>query len=88
MYSTKLDQKQQKKVYVDCDMEYDDGKGNITVFNNVDVYTQGTSSLQYPIKNYKIKAYADAEHKTKFKCTPPGMEEKWKPDYVYTLECD
>ena len=88
MLHTVTDKKQQKKVFVDCDMEYDDGKGNITVINNVDVYTQGTSSLQYPIKNYKIKAYADAEHKTKFKFTPPGMEEEWKPDYVYTLKCD
>ena len=82
------DKKESKKVCVDCAMEYNDGEGNITVMNNVDVYLQGTSSLQYPVKNYKIKAYQDDDHKIKNKFTPPGKEDEWVPDYTYTLKCD
>lgn len=82
------DKKQSKKTCVDCTMEFDDGQGNITVIDNVDVYLQGTSSLQYPVKNYKIKVYQDDEHKLKAGYVPPGKEEEWVPDYTYTLKCD
>ena len=78
-----------KKTYVDCVMEYDDGAGNIHVFDNIDVYLQGTSSLQYPVKNYKIKSWVDAEKTSKLKFVPPGTEELgWVNDSTYTLKCD
>lgn len=84
-----ITQKKQSKVTkVDCIMEVNDGSGNITVYDNVDVYLQGTSSLQYPIKNYKIKVYSDDNHKVKNKIVPSWKEEDWKPDYVYTFKCD
>jgi hypothetical protein len=83
------DKKISKKTYVDCVMEYDDGEGNIHVFDNIDVYLQGTSSLQYPVKNYKIKSWVDAEKTSKLKFVPPGKEELgWVNDSTYTLKCD
>ena len=69
-------------------MEYNDGAGNIIVYDNMDVYLQGTSSLQYPVKNYKIKAWADAKKESKLKFVPPGMEDNWVKDSKYTLKCD
>ena len=82
------DKKTSKKTCVDCVMEYDDGEGNITIYENVDVYLQGTSSLQYPVKNYKIKAYVDQDRTTKFKFAPPNKEGEWVGDYTYTFKCD
>ena len=83
------DKKMSKKTCVDCTMEFDDGEGNIIVYENVDVYLQGTSSLQYPVKNYKIKCYNDVERTSKNKIVPPSsISEKWTPDYTYTLKCD
>ena len=69
-------------------MEYDDGQGNITVYENIDVYLQGTSSLQYPVKNYKIKSWVDSGKESKLKFVPPGMEDDWVKDSTYTLKCD
>ena len=80
--------KESKKSFVDCVMEFDDGKGKRDVFNNVDVYLQGTSSLQYPVKNYKIKTWSDESKKTEYKFAPPGKEGDWVPDNCYTLKCD
>lgn len=77
-----------KKTFVDCVMEYDDGAGNIFVYDNIDVYLQGTSSLQYPVKNYKIKSWVDQEKTTKLKFVPPNMEGEWVDDSTYTLKCD
>ena len=77
-----------KKYCVNCIMEYDDGKGNITTWDNVDVYLQGTSSLQYPMKNYKIKCFKDDEHTVKNKIVIPPKEGIWKPENCYTLKCD
>ena len=77
-----------KKTFVDCVMEYDDGEGNIHVYDNIDVYLQGTSSLQYPVKNYKIKAWVDQEKTSKLKFVPPNMEGEWVNDSAYTLKCD
>jgi hypothetical protein len=36
---------------VNCTMYIDDN-GAISKYNNIDVYLQGTSSLDYPVKNY------------------------------------
>lgn len=82
------DKKTSKKTCVDCAMEFNDGEGNVYVYDNVDVYLQGTSSLQYPVKNYKIKCYNDAERKSKNKIVPPIKEGEWVPDYTYTFKCD
>lgn len=82
------DKKTSKSTCVDCVMEFNDGEGNITVYDNVDVYLQGTSSLQYPVKNYKIKAYQDVERKVKNKFVPSLKEDEWTSDYTYTLKCD
>jgi len=82
------DKKTSKSTCVDCTMEYNDGEGNITIYENVDVYLQGTSSLQYPVKNYKIKCYSDAERQFKNKIVPPGKEKEWVGDYTYTFKCD
>ena len=81
------DKKESKKTFVDCVMEYNNGAGETDVFDNVDVYLQGTSSLQYPVKNYKIKAYQDQEKTTKRKFTPANAPD-WVEDYCYTLKCD
>ena len=83
-----FNKKESKKTFVDCVMEYDDGEGNIIVYNNVEVYLQGTSSLQYPVKNYKIKTYVDEDKSSKFKFTPPNKADDWVPDSTYTLKCD
>lgn len=74
-----------KKSCVDCVVEYNDGKGNIMVLDFVDVYLQGTSSLQYPIKNYKLKLFEDNDRKKKKKIT---MQDNWKPENTFTLKCD
>ena len=76
-----------KKTFVDCVMEYNDGEGNTTIFDNTDVYLQGTSSLQYPVKNYKIKTWVDQEKTSKYKFAPPNAPE-WTEDNCYTLKCD
>ena len=83
------DKKMSKKTCVDCTMEFDDGEGNIIVYDNVDVYLQGTSSLQYPVKNYKIKCFSDVERTVKNKIVPPSeLSKNWTPDNTYTLKCD
>ncbi len=83
------DKKMSKTTCVDCTMEFDDGEGNIIVYDNVDVYLQGTSSLQYPVKNYKIKCFSDVERTVKNKIVPPSeLSKNWTPDNTYTLKCD
>lgn len=78
-----------KKYCVDCVMKYDDGNGNITTYDNIDVFLQGTSSLQYPVKNYLIKAYSNVSHTDKFNFVPSNKETEWLiPDYTYTFKCD
>ena len=67
-------------------MEYDDG-GNIFVYDNRCLFTR-YSSLQYPVKNYKIKSWVDQEKTTKLKFVPPNMEGEWVDDSTYTLKCD
>jgi len=65
-------------------------------YDDVDVYLQGTSSLQYPVKNYQIKNYSTKIEngettRDKAKFIPPnkGPEDGWiVADSVYTLKCD
>ena len=82
------DKKVSKKTCVDCVMEFHEVDGTITQFENMDVYLQGTSSLQYPIKNYQVKHYTDSTRSKKKKFVPPGKE-NWPCEcYTYTLKAD
>lgn len=86
------DKKESKKTCVPCVLEYHEIDGTITQIENVDVYLQGTSSLQYPVKNYQIKCYnspSDNPDRKKQKIFVPGKENEWKTDcYTYTLKVD
>lgn len=87
-----------KNSWVNCTMWYtylnkEFGYWETARFDDVDVYLQGTSSLQYPIKNYKIKCFntVDNARGSKNKFIPPNKigDPEWQiPDYVYTLKCD
>ncbi len=80
-----------KVTCVDCTMEFHDVDGQITVYENMDVYLQGTSSLQYPVKNYKVKHYnapTENANRKKENFVPPVKEGEWVPDYTYTLKVD
>jgi hypothetical protein len=103
-----------KEYLVNCTMYYkhtivDDSQTPVaytdvwTKFPDVDVFLQGTSSLEYPVKNYKIKVYDESSLKLtekngkvsvsrdKFKFIPPGQSGStgwWTEDSVYTLKCD
>lgn len=91
-----------KNSWVNCTMWYTylDKKSNewITVkYDDVDVYLQGTSTLQFPIKNYKIKVFNSSvkdgvpTRGKKLKFIPPNKEgeDGWLvPDNTYTFKCD
>jgi hypothetical protein len=83
------DKKVSKKTCVSCVVDFYEVDGTLTQFPEMDVYLQGTSSLQYPIKNYQVKNYEDKERTKKSKFYPPGKESEWKvPCYTYTLKAD
>jgi hypothetical protein len=91
-----------KNSWVNCTMwyQYLDNNGNwVTAhYDDVDVYLQGTSSLQYPVKNYQIKVYNASMdengqlcHGSKRNFIPPNknVDDGWiVEDNVYTLKCD
>lgn len=89
-----------KNSWVNCTMWYtylneQTGLWETVHYNDVDVYLQGTSSLQYPIKNYKIKIYNSNEEGTtrgkKKKIIPPNMVNKqgwYCEESTFTLKCD
>lgn len=96
-----------KNTLVNCTMYWRDDSGSIEVIDannmsvkyncmpNVDVFLQGTSSLNYPVKNYQIKVFSDdiaKAKRTKESILPPYVSEAdpdWQtPSYVYTLKCD
>ena len=52
-----------------------------------DVYLQGTSSLAYPVKNYKIKTIKDPLTGKKVKMVMDPYEH-WLADTAWTLKCD
>lgn len=79
------DKSTSKKTYVDCVVEIQNPDGTITVWENVEVFLQGTSSLQYPVKNYKLKLYSDSAKTTKMKVQ---MQDDWQPESTFTLKCD
>lgn len=87
-----------KSTLVNCTMHYylnDEWKHE----PDVDVYLQGTSSLEYPVKNYQIKIFETVEdivdgeavkiRKPK-KIYPPFKDDShgWLPDSIFTLKCD
>lgn len=73
------------KTYVECVVEIQNTDGTMTVWENVSVFLQGTSSLQYPVKNYKLKLYADEAHTSKLKVK---MKDDWEKENTFTLKCD
>ena len=76
------------KVPVLCSVEYSHN-GATQILPYVQVSVQGTSSLSYPIKNYKIKVYQDANFKNKDETyTPLAKSDDWLGDSAYTLKCD
>lgn len=91
-----------KNSWTNCTMWYtylnkDTGSWNTVKFPDVDVYLQGTSTLQFPIKNYKIKTFNTViengveKRGKKYKFIPPNKvgQEGWLVnDNVYTLKCD
>ena len=77
---------QQKKRYVHGDIVYKDTNDNEVTWQHAIIQTQGTSTLAFPVKNYKIKLYED-DFKTKV-YTDAFSDKGWRDDYVYTLKCD
>ena len=64
---------EQKKKYVCCSIYYqENSNAEIVEWPRAIVQTQGTSTLAFPVKNYKIKLYdpsSDAYTKKWSKCT-------------------
>ena len=79
------EKKVSKTTYVDCVIEIQNTDGTITVWENAEVFLQGTSSLQYPVKNYKIKLYTDTTKNKKMKVQ---LQDDWQPESTFTLKCD
>lgn len=92
---------------VNCTMYYSYPSGTDTngeilwdtkTYDNVDVYLQGTSTLQFPVKNFKIRMYKNTNGTEdpingkngakKLKFLPPNMDGEWVEDTVFTLKCD
>jgi hypothetical protein len=85
------DKAKSKKEFVDCTMFIHNLDGNIETIENVELYLQGTSSLQYPVKNYKIKKYnlpIGASGRKKEEFVPSIKEGEWVVDSTYTLKVD
>ena len=91
-----------KNSWVNCTMWYTyldklTNEWMTTKYDDVDVYLQGTSTLQFPIKNYKIKVFNSSvidgvpTRGKKLKFIPPNKvgEDGWLvPDNTYTFKCD
>ncbi len=88
------DKKISKKTFVSCIMEFHEVSGKVHQFYNTDVYLQGTSSLQYPVKNYQVKHYdkpsdySGPGKRKKEAFVPPGKEDWPCGCYTYTLKVD
>lgn len=85
----------QKKEYVCARILYQErSDSEIIEWPRCTVQTQGTSTLAFPVKNYKIRLYDDADapngsnqYKHKYR-TNAFASKGWEPEYVYTLKCD
>ena len=85
----------QKKNYVCCTTYYQENSNSeVITWPRTIVQTQGTSTLAFPVKNYKVKIYdptSDAYSKKWTKCSDyvNVFENKgWDKEYQFTLKCD
>lgn len=85
----------QKKEYVVARILYqENANSQLIEWPRCTIQTQGTSTLAFPVKNYKIRLFDDADeqdgsNKYKHKYYTDAFESKgWQPEYVYTLKCD
>lgn len=82
---------EQKIKYVRGKMVYETPDSDSVEYPYVVVQTQGTSSLAYPVKNYKVIIYKNPdesegkvfENKKKIK-----IKDNWEAENSYTLKCD
>lgn len=60
------------------------------VYTNVDIGLQGTSTLAYPVKNYRINLYKNdvKGKKLRVQFTNPIDNVTWREEYRYTMKCD
>lgn len=61
-----------------------------TAYTNVDIGLQGTSTLAYPNKNYRVNLYKDNQKgkKLRVQFTNPIDNVTWREEYRYTMKCD
>ena len=76
---------EQKKRYAHAKIVYKEPGEDSVVWPHCFVQTQGTSSLAYPVKNYKITLYTDENYKDKYKVK---VQDGWKKESKFTLKCD
>lgn len=77
----------QKKVFVYSRVLYQPVGEDLIEWPYVKVLTQGTSSLLFPVKNYKIELYTDNTYKAKAS-TSAFSHLGWKKEKKFTLKCD
>lgn len=77
----------QKLVFVYSRVLYEPVEGDRIEWPYVKILTQGTSSLLFPVKNYKIELYTDNTYKTKAS-TSAFTSLGWKKEKKFTLKCD
>lgn len=86
---SKMTEKQyQKKQYVRGKMLYQKEGVINKEFPYVVIQTQGTSSLLYPVKNYKVIIYEDNMDNPYNKKYKVKMDDNWEAENAYTLKCD
>lgn len=90
-------EKASTKIKMDAIVTYKPVEGAEQIFNFAQVALQGTSSLEYPIRNYRLYLYESLDEnpkqdkygnniyngKTKF-----SPKEDWIPESKFTLKCD
>ena len=86
---------EQKKKYVCCSIYYqENSESEVIEWLRAIVQTQGTSTLAFPLKNYKIKLYdpsSDAYTKKWSKCSDYVnifKNKGWDKEDTFTLKCD
>lgn len=77
----------QKSIFVYSRVLYEPVEGDVIEWPNVEIRTQGTSSLQFPVKNYKIIFYTDNTYSRKQK-TDMFESLGWQKESAFTLKCD
>jgi hypothetical protein len=64
-----------------------DGQKIVQQLKNADIYLQGTSTLEYPVRNYLITNYSETSTGS-LERFAPGPRQEWYPDSSFTLKCD